>query len=128
MKSFILAALSALALLFPKSDEGIKEIAKPHLGVYECKQANLGSKDILEEFSCVQLELKGEDTFVIVYQKKDGEKNRIEGKYHYDRARKRLVMTTDRGDFKREFPLEEGKLTVFFPVVGKLLVLQFEQK
>ena len=59
MKSFILAGVLSLMSLFPNMQEStLKDIAKPYLGEYECKSAQLGEKDCLEQFSYVRLELK----------------------------------------------------------------------
>ncbi len=116
-------------LLIPTiKNKTLDEVSKPYLGAYECTRATIGSKDCLDDFSDIQLELKDEKNFVLVYQKKDGEKKRIKGKYSYDKKRGVVTFTAKGGVIKREFPLVDGQLTVTFPLQGKTMVLQFQQK
>ncbi len=129
VRSSIVAGISALLFLFPNlKDSELKDIAKTHLGVYECKRATLGKEDFLNDFVDIRLELTDAENFLLLYQKKSGEKKKIQGKYNYDREKKILTMEDKSGGFKREFPLVDGKLLVSLPLGKKLLVLHFEQK
>ncbi len=129
LKSSFLAGVFTLALLFPAWKEGeLTDISKPYLGVYECTQAHLGSLDCLERFADIRLELKDEENFLLVYKEKGGVRKKIEGKYRYDKARKVLVATDEKEGIKREFPFDEGKLVVTFPVGRKNFVMYFERK
>ncbi len=123
--SILVGALSLLLLLSPSKGE-LSDITKPYLGVYECTQATLGEKDCLERFSYVRLQLKDEENYVLSYQEKKGKRKQIQGKYSYDKQRGVVTLKDERGVFKREFPLQEGRLTVSLPIGGKMLVLQFE--
>lgn len=133
LKSPILAGICSLLTIFPnfsavkKGD--LKEITKPHLGVYECKQAQLGTKDLLEDFSSIHLELKDAHHFILYYEDKNGQKNKWEGKYDYNKKEQTITLQLD-GEypFKRSFPLQKGQITVSFPVGNKQLCLIFEQK
>ncbi len=126
LKSSLLAGLSALLFLLPST---LKDIAKPHLGVYECKEAKLGKEEYLDRFDEIVLELKGDGEFILYYAEKGGEKKREKGKYRYDSERGVLTVVAGGGRLlKREFPLKEGELLVQFPVGGKWLSLRFEQK
>ncbi len=127
VKSSILAGLAALLLVLPVwKDTSLKDISKPHLGVYECTQATLGSKDVLGEFSDIRLELKDEESFVVLYKRKKGKTKEWKGKYRYDKERG-VFIVEEKGK-RKEFPFEEGKVTVIFPVGKKNMVLCFEQK
>ncbi len=129
LKSSVLAGLSTLLFLFPNCKEStLDEIAKPYLGAYECKQATLGSKDILAEFTSVSLEFIDENQFVLYYQEKEGNKKSVKGNYVYDKEKSVITLTDEQGIFKREFPLVDGKLTISLPIAGKILKLEFEQK
>ena len=123
MKSCILAGIAALAFYLPNT---IKEIAKPYLGVYECKEARLGSEDYLQRFEDITLELKGDGEFILSFQEKGGKTRREKGKYTYDE--KRGVITLDGGSMKREFPLKDGALRFQLSLGGKWLSVLFEQK
>ncbi len=133
LKSSILAGVCAIFTIFPNfsaiKNGDIKEITKPHLGVYECKQAQLGEKDLLEDFSGIYLELKDTQHFVLYYEDKEGQKNKREGKYHYNKKEQTIMLQLE-GEypFKRSFPLKNGQIIVSFPVGSRQLRLIFEQK
>ncbi len=123
MKSCILAGIAALAFFMPNT---LKEIAKPRLGVYECKEAKLGNEDYLQRFEDISLELKADGEFILTFREKGGKERREKGKYTYDE--KRGVITLDGGSLKREFPLKEGVLRIQLSIGGKWLSVLFEQK
>ncbi len=127
LKSSLLAGLSALALLLPAvKDNSLKDIAKPYIGVYECKHATLGSTDVLSEFSTLTLELTDAEHYVLYYQRKTGKKEKQKGRYRYDKEQRSILLTAN--GVERTFPLVNGRLIVVFPVGGKEFVLHFEQK
>ena len=129
MKAFILTILLSIVTLFPASkDNTLKDIAKPYLGTYECRSAQIGSKDCLEKFSYICLELQDEENFVLLYQEKGDGKKEVKGKYTYDKEKGVLKLTDKGGIIQREFPLRDGVLTISFPIGEKNMVLQFEQK
>ncbi len=128
LKSSVLVGLCSLLLLFPTPKGELADIAKPYLGMYECTQAKLGSKDCLEKFTYLRLELKDEENFILSYQEKGGKQKQIKGRYAYDKQRGTLTLQDNKGSFQREFPLQRGTLTVSLPVGNTILVLQFEQK
>ncbi len=123
MKSCILAGIAALAFFLPNT---LKEITKPHLGVYECKEAKLGNDDYLQRFENVTLELKADGVFILTFKEKGGKERQEKGKYVYDA--KRGVITLAGGNIKREFPLKEGVLQFQLSIGGKWLSVLFEQK
>ena len=129
MKSFILAGLLSLMCWLPNmKDSTLKDIAKPYIGRYECKSAQLGDKDCLENFSYIRLELKDAENFILYYKEKEGKQKEVEGKYVYDKNKSVLTLSDKKGVFKREFPLNNGNLTISLPVGDKILILQLEQK
>ncbi len=130
IQSSLLCGLVTLMTLFPNvKAHSLKEITKPHLGIYECTEANLGGKDYLDLFSYIHLELKTDGEFVIYYAEKNGEKKWKTGKYEYDRERKTLTLLGKKGSsFTREFPLDSGVLTISVRIGEQTLTLTFEQK
>ncbi|MBR2442429.1 MAG: hypothetical protein IKB20_05135 [Clostridia bacterium] len=123
MKSCILAGIAALAFYLPNT---LKEVAKPYLGVYECKEAKLGNEDYLQRFEDITLELKGNGEFILTFREKGGRERREKGKYTYDE--KREAITLDGGAIKRQFPLKDGALRFQLSLGGKWLSVLFEQK
>ncbi len=129
LKSSLLAGLTCLLFTIPSGqDVTLKDIAKPYLGGYECTQAYLGSKDCLDRFTDLRLELKDEENFLLYYREKGGERKTVEGKYRYDKTAQAVFIKDEKAGIERAFPLINGKLTVSFPVGKKNMVLQFERK
>lgn len=129
----MLAGACALLALFPNlspsKNGSLKEIVKPYLGVYECKNAQLGEKDLLAEFSYIHLELKDKGEFILYYGENEGKKIKTRGKYTYDEKTQTITMEfADGKSFKRDFPLKNGQLVVSLPLGKEQLCLIFEQK
>ena len=131
LKSSALAGILSLLLLFPwfgwiKSST-LTDISKPYLGVYECKQAKLGDTDVLERFSYIKLELE-EEEFTLYYREKEGEAKSEKGKYRYNKERQTLTMCADEFAFiKKEYPLQNGVLTIDLRIGDRAMLLVFEQ-
>lgn len=115
------------ALPFGKNAE-LKDIAKPYLGEYECVQAEYGNHDYLSRFSSIVLELRDKNEFLLYYREKNGKERTVRGKYFYDENKKTLKLSSNKGEFQREFPMEKGVLNISVPIHGKLFILQFAQK
>ncbi len=118
-----------MTLLLPNlQNTELKDIAKPHLGVYECKRATLGGRDVLKGFREITLELQDEENFRLLYAEKKGERKEVKGKYLYVQEKGELTLMEEGSGIRKSFPLSEGKITVSFPVGKKHFTLQFEQK
>ena len=129
IRSAILSGLLALFFCFPiGKGASLKEVTKPYLGVYECTQATYGELDCLTQFSYISIELKEDDSFLLRYKEKNGERKEEEGKYLYDREKETITLLGEKGFFKREFPLKEGILTITLRIGESTLLLKFEQK
>ena len=115
--------------LFPNVKESkLDDISKSYLGEYECKRAQFGNVDYLKRFDYVRLELQDEENFTLYYQERGEKKREVKGKYTYDKESKTLTLKGEKGDICRECSLEEGVFTLSFPIAGKILILQFEQR
>ena len=128
-----MAGACALLTIFPNfsavKNRDLKEIVQPYIGVYECKQAQLGEKDLLEDFKRIQLELKDGQHFILHCEDKHGQKINRTGKYKYDEKSKCITLQSeDESLFKRSFPIDNGQIIVSLPVGNKQLRLIFEQK
>lgn len=133
LKSSIFAGACALLSLFPQvasiTDSPLKEITKPYLGVYECRNAQLGGKDLLEDFSFIHLELKSKNECCLYYGNQEGKKVCLKGKYVYDRDKQTISLQFKEGKmFKREFPLKNGEIIISLPLANKQLCIIFQQK
>ena len=130
LKSSILAGISTvIALLSGVKDVSIKDVEKPYLGEYICKEAKLGDEDLLEDFQYITLDLKADNSFVLFYRKKGEKGHEEKGEYLYDAKRKVLVLQgASRKALNVELPLEKGQFVVIARVGRKTLRVTFEQK
>ena len=131
LKSSVLTGiLSLFFALAPLRTGSLNDITQPYLGEYECKSATYGKKDILGDFSYVMLELKADETFVLRYADKKGERKGEErGTYVYDKERERITFQLNKkGDWKREFSLKDGGIFIALKMGNKTLSITFEQK
>lgn len=130
LRSSILAGIASLLFLFPtfKKSE-LKDIAKPHLGIYECKIAQIDEVDYLDKFSYIRLELKDGNKYELTYQKKGGKEGKKKGAYRYDKKTETLTLYLDSTKLiKKEFPLKKGVLSLSITLGEKTMYAQFEQK
>ena len=130
IKSSMLVGLVTLLFSLPNLKNGdLKDIAKPHLGIYECKIARIDKEDYLARFSYIRLELKDGGRYELTYREKQGTEKRKTGKYRYDEKKETLTLyLDDMGVIKKEFPLKKGILSVQISLGEKTMQLQFEQK
>ena len=128
MKSSILAGLCALCAIGKSSS--LKDVSKPYLGEYECKQATYGGKDYLEDFTYIRLELQSKDRFILSYcDKLTNKKNQVEGEFAFDEQTNTVTLQVgEEACIKRQFPLKDGVLLVITTIGNKILQLRFEQK
>ncbi|MBQ8295936.1 MAG: hypothetical protein IJX87_05840 [Clostridia bacterium] len=134
MKSSVLAGLAALTLTCATwwKNSSLKDVAKPHLGEYECKQATLGEEDYLDKFSYIKLELKSDETFALSFCEKEGEKRTLKGRYQYDEKREILTLSMgsagEKIGFKRQFPFKDGEICITLPMGSENLKIVFGRK
>ena len=133
IKSSILAGIASLLLAF--STLGflragtLLDIAKMHLGEYECTRAELGDKDVLSNYQFIRLELKRDNSFLLYYKEKEGDVGREKGEYQYSKEKGTITMQLRRfRGYKKEFPLHKGVLTMELSIGGENMILQFEQR
>ena len=132
LKSSFLAILSMFLLCFPwwntVKSQALTEIAKPYLGEYECRLAQLNEKNLLEDFSYIRLELKKEGECVLYAKDKKGKEKRVEGEYIYNNEKKTITFSVENLSFiKREFPMKQGVIFVTIRQGDKTLLMQFQQ-
>jgi hypothetical protein len=133
LRSSILLSLVLFIFAFPwwntLKAQPLTEVAKTYLGTYECKLAQLNNKNLLEDFSYINLELKKENECTIYAKPKQGKEKRVEGEYRYNEDRETITFYSDVYSFiKKEFPMKQGKIHIVLRQGDKTLIMQFEQK
>lgn len=108
---------------------GLKEIAKPYLGGYECTDARLGGRDLAERFDELRLELEKNGTYRLICAKEGERKTVRTGNYRYDEKENAVVLYAEyKGKTrKKSFPLKNGAIEIKATVNRKLLYLRFEK-
>ena len=125
--------LAALLFAFPwwntVKTQPLTDITKAYLGTYECKLAQLNEKNLLEDFSYINLELKTEKDYVLYAKSKGGKEKRVEGEYVYNKDRETITFYADTFSFiKKEFPMKQGEINICLKQGDKTLLMKFEQK
>lgn len=130
IKSSLFIGAATLLFCFPNfRGGGLKEITKPYLGVYECKQVTLGEEDFLQRFDEITLELKSDGEFILYYRECGGQRRRETGKYQYDVKDKTVTFSANKaGTIKKAFLLENGVLTGTARLGNKTVTVKFMQK
>ena len=132
LRSSIFVGLTLLLMLFPWLQSwkvsSLKDITKPYLGVYECREAKLDEIDYLDKFDYIRLELQRKNRCLFTYKIK-GEKSKQErGNYEYDKRNQTITFQAEGMPFlKKQFPLRDGELTILVTFGGKTLKMRFEQ-
>ncbi len=132
LKSSIITGLISLFFLSPWvgkiQDHGLRDVVKPHLGIYECRLAQWDGRDYLEEFEYIKLELKKDDSFTITAKSKLYGMKKGEGNYEYDATRESIVFhAMDNSSVYREGTLKEGVIFLFIPIAGRTAQFEFER-
>lgn len=136
MKRKILPALAILAiclLIFPScevsaDDSSVKSITKPYIAQYECTQARLGTKDILEDFDYIKIIMLSDNELELQYKSKGGRAKSFTGNYSIDTKTRELKAEIGILGFKykESVIVENGKFTISKPINGKEFSAQFK--
>ena len=90
LKYSFCAGLAAMLFMLPACGNGsLKDITKPYLGEYECKNATLGERDYVEEFSFIRLELKRTTNLRYLIARKTVKKGKRRGRIATTKKKKR---------------------------------------
>ncbi|MBQ7924488.1 MAG: hypothetical protein IJ329_04190 [Clostridia bacterium] len=130
IRSSIFAGIASLLFSFSALQTStLTDITKPYLGEYECITAEYGKKNLLSDFSDIVLDLRKDNTFVLRYEDKHGEKHEESGTYEYDTKKDTFRFTFNgKAEIKRDFPLEKGEISVVLKLGWRTLSLRFQQK
>ena len=107
----------------------LEEIARPYLGVYECKSLYFGGEDKKDIFDYFRLELKSKGELVLSYKLKNGRANQIPLTYEYDFTEKTVRIRGQWGvlSIDKKFPLKKGVISVTMSIFGKLAIVEFSR-
>lgn len=129
------AALCSVVVLSPllfnaASLGGLKDIAEPYLGTYECEQIFVGDEEKTDKFDYVRLELKPKGEMKLFFKEKGGLKSEAEARYTYDTEKNVLTIYANvaGAEKKKQFPVKKGTIDVSVRYGGKMLMMKFVQK
>jgi len=127
LKISVLVPLLTLALNV-MAFTGLKDIARPYLGTYECKYARLGERDLLEELDYITFALTPKNIFKIEFRDKNGVKGLYRG--HYSFSEKDKTITINENIFGKKvtktFIAERGTIQVNLKFGDEPLAIKFE--
>ena len=109
---------------------GLKDIAEPYLGTYECEQIFVGDEEKTDKFDYVRLELKPKGEMKLFFKEKGGLKSEAEARYTYDTEKNVLTIYANvaGAEKKKQFPVKKGTIDVSVRYGGKMLMMKFVQK
>lgn len=119
---FILPACEA------KAEGSIKDITKPYIAQYECVEAKLGDKDLLEEYDYIRIILVNNEKMQLVFKQKGEEKQIIDGSYTLDLSTRELE-----GEigilgyrFREKATVKKGEFVISKTIFTKQLYMKFK--
>lgn len=71
--------------------ESLKDLAKPYLGVYECKEMKYGGNDLSGYINSATIELKGDGTYQANVEMKNGDKKTSGGRFEASQDKITLI-------------------------------------
>ena len=105
----------------------LPDLSKPYTGMYECTELTLGGEDALGRFDYVRLELKGDETFALMYRTAEGSEGGLDGEYTMDLERGEITLSkkTFLRTVSHTFMVEKGTIYGEMNVSGELLYAEF---
>ncbi len=130
--SAALLFLSLSILLLPaceaRAEGSIKEITKPYIAQYECVEAKLGDKNLLEQYDFIRIILVDNEKMQIVFKPKDNDKQIIDGAYDLDFKTRELVGEIGilGYKFKEKTTVQKGEFVISKTILAKQLYMKFK--
>lgn len=115
-------ALNAMALT------GLKDVARPYLGTYECKYVMLGDENLLDGMEYINFELLPKSIFKIEFKDKNGVKGLYRGHYTFDENEGTITINENIFGKKvnKTFCAEDGTIQVNLIFGSTPLSIKFE--
>lgn len=139
MKGFLSKKIGAFFVFFlapvfmgnavSEDKSGLKDVAKPHAGVYECEELVIGGIDRTDSFAYFRAELTLDGKLRLTSKDKNGHKRKTEAAYKQDRSSGRFYIIDEKylGDRKFEFEFQGGELCVCAKIGDKILVMKLKR-
>ncbi|MBD5585249.1 MAG: hypothetical protein HDQ88_09205 [Clostridia bacterium] len=134
--SLILCLIAVLAL-FPAcssvasaDNSSLKSITKPYIGEYECVEARLGDKNLLEKYEFIKITLVDNENMEVSYKPKNGKKKTYEGAYSVDPNTREFTgeIWVVGIKFREKTKIENGKFVLTKNLFTTPLIMKFEMK
>ena len=124
------AFLGAIMLSFCRPTDGLKGVAQPHAGMYECTNLTLDGKDFLCHFDCVEIELKGGGEGVLHSRDKMSVVKELPLRYEREENANQITFIYTHGDkeFRVSALYENGEIVFTRQSGNRLIVAVFSKK
>lgn len=106
----------------------LKDLSKPHVGVYECERMTIGGENVLNDFRYVRLELDYGGDFTLSYKKSGGGFSEWNGTYEVDTEAQEITFTARQGtrELSRTYRMENGSILIDANFLGRTLLAEFK--
>mgnify|MGYP006932847020 CR=1 FL=1 len=115
--------------VFIQKSDSLKEITKPHVGFYECKEIYFNGETKTDEYKNLTVELTAKNQFILRYQEENGKKIEKKCKYSFNPETGVLKLKNMRvlWGMKSKITLQKGEMNVLVRFGKKNLKLRLEQ-
>ena len=111
------------------SQSSLKDLTHPYINNYECTAARLGNEDLLERYEYFKITFLDDKQLELSFKRKNGGKAHVyKCDYTYDD--KTSEFSAELGilgyRFRQTSKISNGKFTISMPILGRLLLMNFE--
>lgn len=112
-----------------RDKSGLKDIAKPYAGVYECEEFLIGGIDKTESFAYFRAELTLDGKLKLASEDKNGHKRKTEAAYEQDRSSGKFYIIDKNylGNRKFEFEFRGGDMYAYTKIGSKTMVMKLKK-
>lgn len=125
LAAFVLTGISVFSGCKAGEMTELKDISKPYVGEYKCRELRLGSEDMLEKFEFVKLDLKPGGKFTLTSSESSGKESEYDGEYEFTDEGVFFYSDSGYGRERFLFPYEKGAVEMSLRLKGKLLFARF---
>ena len=124
------AFIGAILFAFCRPLGGLKTVAAPHAGMYECTNLTLDGRDFLCHFDCVQIELKGDGEGTLHCRDKTGGAKELPLRYEREENAKEMVFIYSLHDreLRVSASYEKGEIVFTRQSDNRLIIAIFSKK
>lgn len=126
----VLMLIPACSSIANADNSSLKSLTKPYIGEYECVEARLGEKNLLDKYEFIKITLLDDENMEVSYKPVNGKKKSYEGGYTVDPNTREF--TGEIGivgvKFKEKTKIENGEFVITKNLLTVPLIMKFKMK